>query len=259
MTRAMRRTERRGLLAGALLLAAGAAAAAEVRVAVAANFAAPMKAIAAQFEQASGHRAVVSLGATGAFYAQIRHGAPFEVLLAADAATPARLVADGAADAASRFTYAVGRLVLWSADAARVDAQGTALRAPRAGERLAVANPRLAPYGAAALQALERLGVAALWRDHLVQGENIAQAHQFVASGNAALGFVALSQVAAPGGGFAAGSGWRVPESLHDPIRQDAVLLARGRANPAAAALLQYLRSDAARRVIAAHGYGVER
>ncbi|HET9822354.1 MAG TPA: molybdate ABC transporter substrate-binding protein [Burkholderiaceae bacterium] len=254
----MRRIERRLLIASALLAAVALARAAEVRVAVASNFAAPMKAIAAQFEQATGHHARVSLGATGAFYAQIRHGAPFEVLLAADAATPARLVADGAADAGSRFTYAVGRLVLWSARADRVDAQGATLRAPpRAGERLAIANPRLAPYGAAAEQVLERQGVAALWRDRRVQGENIAQTHQFVASGNAALGFVALAQVVAPDGGFASGSGWRVPESLHDPIRQDAVLLARGRANPAAAALLQYLRSDAARRVIAAHGYGL--
>ncbi len=249
--------ERRALAALGLLLTAAGALAAEVRVAVAANFAAPMKVIAAQFEQATGHRAVVSLGATGAFSAQITHGAPYEVLLAADAATPERLVRDGAADGATRFTYAVGRLVLWSADAARVDAQGAALRAPRAGERLAVANPKLAPYGAAARQAMERLGVAALWRERQVQGENIAQTHQFVASGNAALGFVALSQVIAPGGGFTSGSGWPVPETLHDPIRQDAVRLARGRANPAATALLQYLRSDAARAVIAAHGYGL--
>ena len=256
----MRAAERRRaapLLGLALLLAAALAQAAEVRVAVASNFAAPMKAIAAQFEQATGHRARVSLGSTGAFHAQIRHGAPFEVLLAADEATPARLAADGAAEPASRFTYAVGRLVLWSASADRVDAQGAALRAPRERERLALANPRLAPYGAAAEQVLERLGVAALWRVRLVQGENIAQTHQFVASGNAALGFVALSQVVAPGGGFTSGSGWLVPEALHAPIRQDAVLLARGRANPAAAALLQHLRSDAARRVIAAHGYGL--
>lgn len=254
----MRRIERRGLIALALLAAAVRAQAGEVRVAVASNFAAPMKALVAPFEQATGHRALVSLGATGAFYAQIRHGAPFEVLLAADEATPARLVAEGAAEPASRFTYAVGRLVLWSARAGRVDAQGAVLRSPpRDGERLAIANSKLAPYGAAAEQVLERLGVAALWREHRLQGENIAQTHQFVATGNAALGFVALSQVAAPGGAFTSGSGWLVPEALHAPLRQDAVLLARGRANPAATALLQYLRSDAARRVIDAHGYGV--
>ncbi len=247
----------RRLLAG-LLMALGAAASAqadEVSVAVAANFIAPMQKIAAAFEQATGHKAVLSSGATGKFYAQIANGAPFQVLLAADDATPERLEREGRAVQGSRFTYAVGQLVLWSAQPGYVDAQGEVLRTGGFAH-LAVANPRLAPYGLAAQQAMDKLGVAERIRPRLVTGENIAQTYQFVASGNAQLGFVALSQVMEDGR-IARGSAWRVPASLHDPIRQDAVLLAAGKDSEAARALLQYLRGDAARAVIRSYGYGI--
>jgi len=225
----------------------------EVPVAVAANFAAPVKPIAEAFERATGHRAVIAVGSTGRFYAQVRNGAPFQVLLSADQETPERLEREGFAVAGTRFTYAVGRLVLWSATPGRVDAQGEVLRRGDF-ERLAIADPRLAPYGAAAVQAMQRLGAWKAMQPKLVQGESIAQAHQFVATGNAPLGFVALSQVALPGGGLK-GSGWIVPASLHDPLRQDAVLLHPGRGNPAAAAFLDFLRSEPARAIVRAHGY----
>lgn len=248
----------RGLKVGfglSLLLCVALAQAADVQVAVAANFSAPMRQLAALFERETGHRALLAVGSTGALQAQIRHGAPFEVLLAADDLTPARLEAEGLAVPGSRFTYAVGRLALWSARDGVVDANGDVLRRGRF-ERIALANPKLAPYGAAAQQVQERLGVVAALRDKWVQGENIAQTYQFVASGNAELGFVALSQVQVDGR-IQAGSGWIVPQALYDPIRQDAVLLSRGNGNTAALALLRFLRRDAARRVIVSHGYGL--
>jgi molybdate transport system substrate-binding protein len=236
-----------------LALAAVSARAEQVQVAVAANMAAPMKQIAADFERATGHHAVVVLGSTGKLYAQIRAGAPFEVLLAADDATPARLEAEGLAVRGTRFTYATGRLVLWSADAAVVDPQGKVLRQPPQG-KLAIADPRLAPYGAAAMQTLTALGVASAWAPHLVQGESIGQAYQFAATGNAKLGFVALAQVMADGR-ITSGSAWIVPPTLHQPLNQDAIVLNTGRTNPAAAALLQYLRGDAARATLRGYGY----
>ena len=243
------------LAAFALLL--GCAHAAEVQVAVAANFAAPMQKIAAAFEKDTGHKAVLSFGATGKFYAQIRHGAPFAVLLAADDETPARLVKEGLGVAGSAFTYAIGQLVLWSAKPGLVDSQGAVLAdlasGPRTG-KLAMADPKLAPYGAAALQVMDRRSLTAPLRPHIVTGENIAQTFQFVKTGNAVLGFVALSQVMVDGQ-LSGGSAWVVPAALHEPIRQDALLLKAGQGNPAAQALLQYLRSDAARQVIRAHGY----
>lgn len=242
------------LCVGLGALAAAPAPAAEVQVAVASNFAGAMDELAAAFERETGHRAVVALGSTGRFNAQVRNGAPFEVLLAADEATPAALERDGYAVGGTRFTYALGRLVLWSRDPSRVDAAGAVLRRPPGDARLAIADPRLAPYGAAALQVLDALGVRAAWTPRLVQGENIAQAWQFVASGNVALGLVARSQVEA-GARRADGSGWLVPASLHAPIRQDVVLLARGRDRPAARALLEFLRGPEARRIIVAHGY----
>jgi molybdate transport system substrate-binding protein len=229
-------------------------AAAEVRVAVAANFAAPMAHIAEAFAAATGHSAKLSSGATGKFYAQIVAGAPFDVLLAADGETPRRLVDEGHAVPASRFTYAVGRLVLWSATPGRVDEQGAVLGSGRFAH-LAIANPKVAPYGAAAMQVLRARGLAEALAPKLVTGESIAQAYQFVASGNAELGFVALSQVLQPGRPVT-GSMWRVPEALHSPIVQDAVLLKRGSDNPAAAALLQFLQGTAARELVRAHGYG---
>ena len=229
--------------------------AAEVKVAVAANFAAPMQKIAADFERDTGHKAQLSFGATGKFYAQIKNGAPFEILLAADDETPARLEKEGFAASGSRFTYAIGQLALWSARPGYVDDMGEVLKQDTF-EHLAIANPRLAPYGAAAVETLTRLGLLGRVEGRLVQGENIAQAFQFVSTGNAELGFVALSQVYV-GGKLKSGSAWIVPANLHKPIRQDAVVLARGRDNPAAAALARFLKTDKARAVINSYGYAL--
>lgn len=246
---------RRALVLLVLAWGAAASCAAELRVAVAANFIAPMNKLAAQFERDTGHRLLVSIGSTGRLYAQIYQGAPFDLLLAADDDTPARLEKDGLAVPGTRQTYAIGRLVLWSLQPGLVDARGEVLRR-RDLAHLAMADPKLAPYGRAAMQALERLGLAAQWRPRLVQGESIAQAHQFVASGNAALGLVALSQVF-DGDRLIQGSAWVVPSNLHEPIRQDAVLLKRGQGNAAAAAFLAYLKSEPARAIIRRAGYEV--
>jgi molybdate transport system substrate-binding protein len=237
----------------ALATASAGAGAADVQVAVAANFTAPMQRIAAAFEADSGHRTLLSFGSTGTFHAQIRNGAPFQVLLAADDETPARLEKEGAAVAGTRFTYAIGRLVLWSAQAGVVDDKGEVLRKPGDG-RIAIANPKLAPYGAAAIESLTALGLLQALQPRFVQGENIAQTYQFAATGNAAIGFVALSQVMADGR-IAKGSAWVVPASLHAPIRQDAVLLAAGKDNAAATALLAYLKGEKARAIIRSFGY----
>ena len=225
----------------------------EVNVAVAANFTAPMQKIAQAFEKETGHKALLSFGSTGNFYAQIRHGAPFHVLLAADDATPSQLEKEGLGLAGSRFTYAVGKLVLWSKQAGVVDAQGQILRSGKI-QRLAVANPKLAPYGAAAVETMTQLGVLQALQPKWVQGDNIAQTYQFVATENAPLGFVALSQVMVDGK-LVAGSAWTVPAHLHAPIRQDALLLRPGKDNPAALALLQFLRSEPARATIRSFGY----
>lgn len=227
--------------------------AADVHVAVASNFAAPMQKIAIAFEKKSGHKTVLAFGATGKFYAQVKHGAPYELLLSADAATPAKLVAEGLAVPGTAFTYATGRLVLWSAQAALVDAKGAVLR-HGAFSHLAIANPRTAPYGAAALGVLEKLQLFDGLKNKLVQGENIAQTYQFVKTGNAALGFVAMSDVYR-GGSFIGGSAWIVPAGMHAPIRQDAVVLAKGAHKPAVRELAAFLRSDEARRIIRFHGY----
>ena len=228
--------------------------AAEVGVAVASNFMAPMQKIAQAFEQDTGHKAILAFGATGSFYAQIKHGAPFQVLLAADALTPLKLESEGLGVAGSRFTYAVGKLVLWSRQPGLVDDQGAILRSSRF-ERMALANPKLAPYGAAAVEVMRQMGVLKDIQPKLVQGENIAQTYQFIASGNAQLGFVALSQVMADGK-IVQGSGWPVPPGLHAPIFQDAILLTPGRNNPAAKALLDYLQSQKAKALIRSFGYG---
>lgn len=245
----------RSVLLFALFAGIGAAHAGEVQVAVAANFTAPMEKLAAEFARDTGHQAIVATGATGKFYAQIRNGAPFEVLLSADDDTPARLEKEGQVVAGSRFTYGVGRLALWSARAEVVDAGGKVLRTG-AFRHLAIANPKTAPYGAAAVSTLERMGLRATLQPRIVQGENIAQAWQFASTGNAELGFVAQSQVWRDGK-FTSGSGWIVPASMHEPIRQDAALLARGGANPAARALLDYLRGDKAKAVIRSFGYEI--
>jgi len=242
------------LLALLLPVVSSLALADEVSVAVAANFTAPMQKIAPDFEKDTGHKLLASYGSTGKFYAQIRNGAPFEVLLAADDETPARLLRENAAVAGSQFTYAIGKLVLWSPKSAIVDGQGAVLK--RGGfDHLALANPKLAPYGAAAVEAMKALGVHDSLQGKFVTGENIAQAYQFIASGNALLGFVALSQVLKDG--RIEGSAWLVPENLYSPIRQDAVILDKGKGKPAAEALLKYLKGDKARAVIKSYGYAL--
>lgn len=256
MKRALHSPMRRGLLAACL--AAGctpAAHAAEVQVAVAANLGPAMRAIAAAFERDTGHTTLLAMGSTGKFHAQVRHGAPFHLLLAADDETPARLEQEGLAVPGTRFTYATGRLVLWSARPGLVDGEGKVLL--KGGfTRLALADAKLAPYGAAALQVLHRLGLETALQPRLVYGDSVAQAYQFVASGNAELGFVALSQVIVQGR-IARGSGWVVPAALHTPLRQDAVLLNAGKDNAAALALLRYLRGETARAILRGHGYQV--
>jgi molybdate transport system substrate-binding protein len=227
----------------------------EVQIAVAANFTAPAKQIAADFEKETGHKAALSFGATGKFHAQIRNGAPFEVLLAADDTTPAKLEAEGAAVAGTRFTYATGRLVLWSARPGYVDDKGEVLKQGDF-KHVSIANPKLASYGTAAVEALTALKLLDAVQAKFVQAENIAQAHQFIATGNAELGFVALSQVFKDGR-FVDGSAWVVPARLHQPIQQDAVILDKGRGRPAAEAWLKYLKGDRAKAVIKAFGYEI--
>jgi molybdate transport system substrate-binding protein len=240
------------IVAPALALCAGSCHADTVRLAVAANFAAPVKQIVADFEQATGHLAVVSTGATGKFYAQIVNGAPFEVLLSADDETPAKLEKEGLAPAGTRFTYAVGRLVLWSPKPGVVDGEGAVLKNGDF-RHLALANPTVAPYGQAAVEAMKAQGTYERLAPRFVLGENIAQTQQFIASGNAELGFVALSQVQAKG--RIEGSAWIVPATMHAAIRQDAVILAKGKDKPAAAAFLAFLKGDKAKAVIRGFGY----
>lgn len=225
----------------------------EVQVAVAANFTAPAKVIAADFEKATGHKVVLSFGSTGKFYTQIKNGAPFDVFLAADDTTPAKLEKEGGIVAGSRFTYATGKLVLWSAKADYVDAKGEILKKGTFAH-LAIASPKLAPYGAAAVETMNKLGVYDALQPKFVTGENIGQTFSFVSSGNAELGFVALSQVF-ENGKLKSGSGWIVPADLHEPIRQDAVILAHGKDNRAAAEWITYLKSEPVKNIIRSFGY----
>lgn len=227
--------------------------AAEIRVAVAANFAQAAGEVADAFTAETGHAIVLSFGSTGQLYAQITQAAPFDLFLAADQARPKQLVADGLAIAESRFTYAVGRLVLWSAEPGVVTGEET-LRGG-AFESLAIADPAAAPYGAAAIETLDALGLTAALRPRLVTGANIAQTFQFVETGNAELGFVALAQLARTH----TGSRWIVPESLYGPIRQDAVLLTAARESKPARAFLDFLAGEAGRAIIESHGYGTGR
>ncbi len=235
------------------LMLSGPALAAEVKVAVAANFAAPMKDMAAAFEAQTGHRVVMTPGATGKFYAQISHGAPFEVFLSADDETPARLEKEGKAVSGSRITYAIGRLILWSPKEGLVTDGAQTLKAANF-RFLSIASPRVAPYGMAAVQTMQKLGLLTTLEPKVVQGENIAQAYQFVTSGNADLGFVALSQVW-QNGRLKSGSGWVVPETYHDALRQDAVLLEAGKSSEAAKALMAFLASGKAREIMVSYGY----
>lgn len=237
------------------LMAHSAAFAAQAQVAVAANFAEPIKAIAAVLQKNTGHTLKISTGASGAFYTQIKNGAPFDVFLSADNERPALLEKDGLAQPGTRFTYAVGKLVLWSAKVGRVDNQGAVLKAADLG-KLAYANPKTAPYGAAAVQVIDRLGLTTALTPKLVQGESIGQTFAFVKTGNADVGFVAMSQVL-DGGKLKAGSMWVVPQAHYDPIRQDAVLLKKGAGNEAAQALLTLLQSPAIQDLIRSYGYGL--
>jgi molybdate transport system substrate-binding protein len=238
----------------ALCTCSQAAHADEVLVAVAANFAGPMVKIGEGYTATTGHTLKFSSGATGRFYSQITGGAPFQVLLAADDETPAKLIAAGHAVAGSSFTYAVGKLVLWSSQPGLVDEQGAVLGTPKF-THLAIANPKLAPYGRAGMEVLQARGLTPAITPRLVTAESIAQAYQFVATGNAELGFVALSQVVVPGKPMT-GSHWVVPASLYGEIRQDAVLLKPGEKSAAAQALLAYLKTAPAQAVIQAYGYG---
>ena len=224
----------------------------DVVVAVAANFNAPAQKIAAAFTAASGHKVSLVMGSTGKLYAQIKNGAPFHLLLSADDETPARLVKEGAGVEGSQFTYAVGRLVLWSKQAGLVDGKGEVLRSHF--DRLAIADPKLAPYGAVAMEVLDKLQLRSQVQARVVQGESIAQAYQFVSSGNASLGFLALSQVMVDGR-VADGSAWVVPAHLHTALKQDAVLLSGTKGNPAAQAFLNYLKTEPAQAILRSYGY----
>jgi molybdate transport system substrate-binding protein len=238
----------------ALLAAATSSTRAEdVNVAVAANFTAPMQKIAALFEKDTGHKAVLSFGATGKFFAQIQNGAPFQILVAADDTTPAKIERNGLGVSGTRFTYAVGKLVLWSKAPNFVDDKGEVLKTGKF-DRLALADPKLAPYGAAAIEAMTKLGLVDQLRPRFVQGENISQTFQFIATQNAQLGFVALSQVYSDGK-ISDGSAWIVPSNLYSPIRQDALLLNPGKGSAAAAALINFLKGEKAAAIIKSYGY----
>lgn len=235
------------------VFALGSAQADEVQVAVAANFTAPIQAIAADFEKDTGHKLIAAYGATGQFYTQIKNGAPFEVFLAADDSTPARLEKEGDIAPGSRFTYAIGTLALWSAKDGYVDASGKVLKDNQY-QHLSIADPKTAPYGLAATQVLAKLGLTDKVKDKLVTGQNITQAFQFISTGNAELGFVALSQIYKDGK-VTSGSAWIVPADMHESIKQDAVLLTKGKDNAAAKALMDYLKGPKAAAVIKSYGY----
>ena len=222
-------------------------------VAVAANFSAPMQQIALAFQKDTGHQLKLSFGATGGIYAQIKNGGPFDVFLSADQLTPQKIEAEGLGVPQTRFTYATGQLVLWSKQDGLVDDKGQVLRSKNI-QRIALANPKLAPYGAAALEAMTQLGLLDELKPKLVQGDNIAQTYQFVSTQNAQLGFVALSQVFADGK-ITSGSGWVLPSSLYKPILQDAILLKNGKDNSAAKALMLYMKGDKAKEMIKRFGY----
>lgn len=235
-----------------LVLAPAAAHAARVSVAVAANFTEPAKVLADRFKARTGHEAVLSFGASGQFYAQIANGAPFDVFLSADRERPERVEAEGLGVSASRFTYAVGRLALYSRTPGLVDGRGAVLRTGRF-SKIAIADPKTAPYGLAAVETMRKLGVYDSLKPRLVQGTSITQAYQFVDTGAAELGFVALSQVATE----KSGSRWIVPAADHTPIDQQAILLKTGAGNPAARAFMSFLKGGEAKAIIRRYGYDV--
>jgi molybdate transport system substrate-binding protein len=237
-------------LAGVFLLSIGQSAfAGQVNVAVAANFTDPSKEIAEAFKAKIGHEAVLSFGASGQFYTQITQDAPFQVFLSADAERPQKLADEGLGDKATKFTYAIGKLVLWG-KAADVT-KGEAVLKENKFTKLSIANPTSAPYGAAAIEAMKKLGVYETLQPKIVQGNNISQAFQFVDTGNAELGFVALSQLK----DVTAGTRWTVPQTLYSPIKQDAVLLKKGQGNEAATAFMTFLKGPEATAIIKKYGY----
>jgi molybdate transport system substrate-binding protein len=245
-----------GSLLAVMLVCTGwsTASADEIQVAVAANFTVPMRKIADEFEKETGHKPLLSFGTVGQFYAQIKNGAPFEALVSSDMQTPNKLVHDGLAVAETRYTYAIGKLILWSAAPGVVDPNGEVLKSGTF-QHLALANPNLAVYGAAGQEVLKNLGVWEAVQRKIVLAENITQAYQFVASGNADIGFVALSQVTSPNGKIEQGSSWAPPADLYPPIKQDVILLSAAKDKAAALALVNYLKTDKAKAIIRAYGY----
>lgn len=242
------------LLSAVLLFVPGALLAAEVRVAVASNFSPVMTIIARQFEDKTGHDVILLSGSTGKLYAQIRNGLPVDLFLAADDLRPAMLERDQLAIHDTRFTYTIGRLVLWSPVPGYVDREGKVLHQPgrtKAFRFLSIANPRLAPYGRAAREVLQSRGLWESLTGKIVRGENIGQAYQYVKSGNAQLGFIAASQLFAPGKQIT-GSWWQVPETLHSPIIQQAVLI---KDSPAGRALVDFLKSERSLEILRGFGY----
>ena len=244
-------------LALILLLIPAVARPAEAIVAVAANFAPALEALRVEFEASSPHALKVASGSTGKLYAQIVNGAPFDLFLAADAERPRRLEASGSGVPGTRFTYATGRLAAWSAVPGLVDDDLAATLGQRHVRRISIANPALAPYGVAARQVFDALGVADAVDGRIVMGENVVQAFTISVTGNADVGIVALSTVLASGTKHG-GQFVEIPASLHEPIRQDALLLAHGRANEAALAFVRFLQSDSARQRLASFGYGTD-
>lgn len=232
----------------------GAASAGEVRVAVSSDFLPAMERLAEQFEKETGHTVLKLSGSSGKLYKQIRHGVPIDVLLADNSETPARLEAENDGLAGTRFTYATGRLVLWSADANLVDAEGRVLKTGDFGQ-LAIAHPKLDAYGVAAVQTLNYLGLMKMRRTSLVLADDVEQAHSMVADEEAELGFVALSQMVYEDGKLSEGSAWTVPQRMHSPLRQDAILLVRGKNNAAAHALLAFMKTEPAKAVMRLFGY----
>lgn len=233
-----------------------AARAADVNLAVAANFTAPMDKISKKFTEKTGHKLLISYGSTGKLFAQIKNGAPFEVFLSADQEHPKKMIQDGSAVAGSERTYAVGKLVLWSPKAKVVDADGNILK-KGAFKHLSIAQSKLAPYGAAAQQVLEKMGIWEKLQGRLVMGESITQAHQFVATGNAEIGFIALSQIKKESERIE-GSYWLVPPSLYSTLQQDVVLLMKGKESAAAKQFLEFLKSDEGKLIIQKSGYDLE-
>lgn len=229
----------------------------EVRIAVATNFKSTLNEITTHFERDSGHATLISSGSSGKLYAQIKHGAPFDVFFSADVSRPHLMEKEGLAAPGSRFTYAIGRLTLWSHDPSMLTDDGPMVLSNDRFEHLAIANPKTAPYGTAAQHALKALGLWNHVKNRIVQGENIGQTFHFVFSKNAQLGFVARAQVMDPKIN-GSGSRWDVPEDLHEPLRQQAVLLIHGQQNEAAKAFLDYVKGPEARTIMERFGYGWE-